>query len=71
MSSSMSSQDSQETISSQDSSDYSWFPSESDESDSDTDTVSETDTFYNTQNDFKLIGELLNDATQSSSESST
>ena len=64
MSSSMSSQDSQETISSQD-------PSELDESDSDTDTVSDTDTFYNTQNDFKLIGELLNDATQSSSESSS
>ena len=34
-------------------------PSES-ESDTDTNTTPETDTFYDTQNDFKLLGELLN-----------
>ena len=37
-------------------SDSTWYIS--------SDTESESDTFYDTQNDFKLLGELLNDSSQ-------
>ena len=58
---------SQET-SSQDS-DSTWYPSESEtESESEADTIPETDTFYDTQNDFKLLGELLNGSSSSNSQ---
>jgi hypothetical protein len=41
-------------------SDFTWHSSDS----SEPDTVSESDSFYDTQNDFKLLGELLNDGSQ-------
>ena len=54
--------------SSQDS-DSTWYPSESEtESESEADTIPETDTFYDTQNDFKLLGELLNGSSSSNSQ---
>ena len=72
---------SQESQSSQESSQYSdssssqlsdstLYPSNSDSDldESDTDTIPETDTFYDTQNDFKLLGVLLNGSSSNNSQ---
>ena len=50
--------------------DPTWEPPSDYDSDSDSDDehVPESDTFYDTQNDFKLLGELLNGSSSNNSQ---